>query len=109
LKITPQDFIISYMNNRQIKVPNDHTNGKPSPRKEKMEPGEKELRKIFENTTITNIKAIMSYNDITLKLVEQLEKHVKDLDGVIRQYDEKIDGLKSQIAVLQNKIFQGGS
>lgn len=75
----------------------------------KMEPGEKELREIFEKTTINNIKAIVAYNEQTQKLIEGLENKVKDLDGVIRQYDVTIDNFRKQLAVLQTKVFQGGS
>jgi len=75
----------------------------------KMEPGEKELREIFERTTIANIKAIISYNDQTQELVKILEGKVKDLDGVLRQYDTTIDNLRKQLVVLQTKVFQGGS
>lgn len=75
----------------------------------KMEPGEKELREIFEKTTINNIKTIIAYNEQTQKLVEGLENKVKDLDGTIRQYDVTIDNFRKQLAVLQTKVFQGGS
>lgn len=75
----------------------------------KMESGEKELRQIFERTTINNIKAIISYNDQTHELVKELETKVRNLDGVLRQYDATIDSLKKQLAVLQTKVFQGGS
>lgn len=74
-----------------------------------MEPGEKQLREIFEKTTITNIKAIVSYNKLTEDLVKVLEKKVKDLDGVIRLYDEKFDMLQKQLTVLQTRIYSGGS
>jgi len=77
--------------------------------RDKMEAGEKELREVFEKTTINNINAIIAYNDQTQELIKQLEKHVKDLDGIIRQYDATIDNLKKQIAVIQTKVFQGGS
>lgn len=77
--------------------------------KVKMEPGEKELRKIFEDTTINNIKAIIAYNEQTQKLVKILEDKVQNLDGVTRQYDASIDNLRKQITVLQSKVFKGGS
>jgi ABC-type Zn uptake system ZnuABC Zn-binding protein ZnuA len=76
---------------------------------DKMEPGEKELREIFEKTTISNIKTVISYNDQTQKLVKELEDKVGNLDGVVRQYDTLIDSLRKQITVLQTKVFQGGS
>ena len=75
----------------------------------KMEPGEKELRQIFEKTTINNLKSIREYNEFTQKLVRELQEHVEDLDGIIRQYDSSIENIKKQLTVLQTKIFQGGS
>lgn len=74
-----------------------------------MEPGEKQLREIFERTTITNIKAIISYNELTEDLVNKLEKKVKDLDGTIRLYDEKFDMFQKQLTVLLTRIYSGGS
>ena len=75
----------------------------------KMEPGEKELREVFEKTTINNINAIIAYNEQTQILVDTLEGKVRDLDGVIRQYDTTIDTIRKQLVVLQTKVFQGGS
>jgi len=74
-----------------------------------MDPGEKELREIFEKTTINNINAIISYNDQTQSMVKDLQKKVQDLDGVIRQYDSLIDSIRTQLTILQTKVFQGGS
>jgi hypothetical protein len=74
-----------------------------------MEPGEKQLREIFEKTTITNIKAIVSYNKLTEDLIYKLEKKVKDLDGVIRLYDEKFEMIQKQLAALLTRIYSGGS
>ncbi|HLD92117.1 MAG TPA: hypothetical protein VI795_01835, partial [Patescibacteria group bacterium] len=66
----------------------------------KMEPGEKELREVFEKTTINNINAIIAYNEQTQILVDTLEGKVRDLDGVIRQYDTTIDTIRKQLVVL---------
>ena len=74
-----------------------------------MEAGEKELRQIFEKTTINNIKAIIAYNDLTQKLVQELEKKVKDLDGIIRQYDARFENMTKQLAAIQTRIYAGGS
>jgi len=76
---------------------------------DKMEPGEKELRQIFEKTAINNLRSIIAYNDLTQELVKQLESKVRNLDGVIRQYDTQIDNIRKQLTVLQTKVFQGGS
>ena len=74
-----------------------------------MEAGEKELREIFEKTTIRNLQAVISYNDLTQKLVGELEKKVKDLDGIIRQYDAKFENMTKQLVALQTRIYAGGS
>jgi hypothetical protein len=74
-----------------------------------MEPGEKQLREIFEKTTITNIRAIISYNQLTEDLVKKLEKKIKDLDHTIRLYDEKFEAFQKQLAVLLTRIYSGGS
>lgn len=74
-----------------------------------MESGEKQLREIFEKTTVTNIKAIVAYDKQTQELVKQLEKKVKDLDGIIRLYDTKFENMTKQLTALQTKIYAGGS
>lgn len=74
-----------------------------------MEAGEKELRQIFEKTTITNIKAIIAYNDLTQKLVRELEDKIKGLDGIIRQYDAKFENMSKQLVAIQTRIYAGGS
>ena len=74
-----------------------------------MEAGEKQLREIFEKTTISNIKAIVAYNQLTEELVKKLEKQVKDLDGIIRQYDAKFENMNKQLVAIQTRVYAGGS
>jgi len=74
-----------------------------------MAAGDKQLRQIFEKTTISNINAIVVYNQLTEELVEKLGKEVKNLDGVIRQYDSKLETMQKQLAALQTRIFAGGT
>lgn len=74
-----------------------------------MDDGEKQLRQIFEKTTTSNIKSIVAYNQLTEELVKKLEKQVKDLDGVVRQYDTKFENMQKQLSVIQTKIYAGGS
>jgi len=74
-----------------------------------MDPGEKQLREIFEKTTVNNIRAIVTYNKLTEELVKKLSKQVKDLDGIIRQYDSKFEMIIKQLTALQTRIYSGGS
>lgn len=74
-----------------------------------MDAGEKELRQIFEKTTINNINAIIAYNKLTEELVKKLQKQVRDLDGIIRQYDHKFEMMIKQLTAVQRKIYSGGS
>ena len=74
-----------------------------------MAAGDIQLREIFEKTAITNIKSIISYNKLTEEAVKKIEKQVKDLDGIIRQYDSKFEIMQKQLVALQTRIYSGGS
>jgi len=74
-----------------------------------MDAGEKQLREIFEKTTVRNIKTVIAYNDLTQELVKKLEKQVKDLDAIIRQYDAKFENMNIQLVAIQTRVYAGGS
>ncbi|HAP37717.1 hypothetical protein A2574_01695 [Candidatus Shapirobacteria bacterium RIFOXYD1_FULL_38_32] len=74
-----------------------------------MDAGEQQLREIFEKNTINNIKAIIVYNQLTEELVKKLQKQVKDLDGIIRQYDSKFENINKQLVAIQTRVYAGGS
>jgi hypothetical protein len=74
-----------------------------------MDAGEKQLREIFEKTTIRNINAVIAYNELTQELVKKLEKQVEDLDGIIRQYDTKFETMQKQLSIVQTRVYSGGS
>ncbi len=74
-----------------------------------MAAGDKQLRQIFEKTTISNINAIVVYNQLTEELVKKFQKEVKDLDGLIRQYDSKFETIQKQLTALQTRLFAGGT
>jgi len=74
-----------------------------------MQAGEKQLREIFEKTTVRNIKTVIAYNDLTQELVKKLEKQVKDLDAIIRQYDAKFENMNKQLVAVQTRVYAGGS
>lgn len=71
--------------------------------------GDKELRKIFEETTTQNVKAVVAYSTDTRKVVRELEEKVRSLDGLVRQYDQRFAEVTKQLAALQTKVYAGGS
>ena len=49
-----------------------------------MEPGERELRKAFEEVTTNNVKSIVSYTTKTRDMARDLEKRVEKLEARLR-------------------------
>lgn len=75
----------------------------------KMESGELQLRKAFEETTTRNVKTISEYTKETRKLVRDLEQSVQELKNMIVERDKQIGELRQQVSVLQGKIYAGGT
>lgn len=74
-----------------------------------MAAGDREILAAFQEATTRNVKAVVAHTNATRDLVKELEQKVKNLDGLVRQYDQKFELLQKQIAVLQTKLFSGGS
>ena len=74
-----------------------------------MAAGDREVLKALEENTTRNVKAVVAHANLTRDVVRQLEKKVKDLDNLVRQYDKKFELLQKQIAALQTKLYSGGS
>lgn len=74
-----------------------------------MEAGEKELRQAFEEVTTNNVKAAVEHSNESRKLIRELEKKIVSLDGEIRTYNSRIELMQQQIAMLQAKLYQGGT
>lgn len=74
-----------------------------------MKSGEKELRKVFEETTKNNVTATVAHSNKTRVLMRKLEKKVEDLDNLIRQYDKRFEEMTMQLASIQSKVYAGGS
>jgi uncharacterized coiled-coil protein SlyX len=75
----------------------------------KMEAGELELRKAFEEVTTRNVNAAVAHGNETRKLTRELEKKVEKLEGVVREQNATIDSLKLQLSGVQTKLFSGGT
>jgi len=74
-----------------------------------MQPGELETRKIFEETTTKNVQTGISFAQDTRKLFRELESKVTHLENIIRQQDTTINDLRNSLAVVQTKLFSGGT
>jgi len=74
-----------------------------------MESGELEGRKIFEETTTKNVKTGIDFANDTRRLFRELEDKVIHLGKAIRQQDITIEDLRKSLAVIQAKLFSGGT
>ena len=74
-----------------------------------MEPGEKELKLAFEQTTTNNVRAMLEHGNETRRLLRELEERISLLEGIIRQQDTKFETIRSQLASIQQKVFSGGT
>ena len=74
-----------------------------------MEPGELELRKVFEDVTRQNVQTNIDFSNDTRKLVRELQTEVKALANNVVTQNLIIEELKKQIALLQQKLYSGGT
>lgn len=70
---------------------------------------EKELRKIFEDTTTNNVKAILEYSTETRKIVRGLEEELIKLNKTITNQNVTIGELRNQLSNVQAELFRGGT
>lgn len=75
----------------------------------KMEEGELQMRKAFEETTTKNVKMIRDYSTETRNLVRNLEQTVQELKNMIVQRDKETTELRQQVGLLQGKLYAGGT
>lgn len=76
---------------------------------DKMESGELELRKAFEEVTTNNVKAILEHGNTTRKLVKEMMERIDRLEGQIGALNKRIDSQHQQISFLQARAFSGGT
>jgi len=74
-----------------------------------MEPGELEIRKAFEEVTTKNVKTMIDYSTQTRELVRVLGDEVKELKNMVAARDGDITQLRQQLALVQSKLYKGGS
>jgi len=74
-----------------------------------MESGEKELRQAFEDVTTNNVKTVVEFSQETRKIVRDLEAKILKLEEIVRGQNEAIDGLRVQLAIVQARVYSGGT
>ena len=75
----------------------------------KMEAGEVELRKAFEEVTIKNVQTVINYSKDTRDIVRTLETNIKHLQNNLLSANTEISQLKTQLSIVQAKLFAGGT
>jgi len=75
----------------------------------KVDAGDKELRKAFEETTKRNINAMLEHGNETRKLVKELEEKIQFLQNALQSREEDVKQLRIQLASIQTKLFSGGT
>ena len=74
-----------------------------------MEPGEQQLRKVFEDVTTNNVKTVIEYSTQTREMVRKNEEKVKHLEKIILEQNKKIAAMTSQLSIIQGKIYVDGT
>lgn len=70
---------------------------------------DKELRKIFEETTTRNLKMVVAYSEETRKIVRNLEEKILCLQQILIEQNKTIELLKLQLSNVQTKLYSGGT
>ena len=74
-----------------------------------LDAGELDIRKIFEETTTNNVKAILGHSNETRTLLRDVEEKIKCLENMVLTQQGLLDILRSQIASVQAKIYANGT
>lgn len=74
-----------------------------------MRPGEVELRKIFEETTIHNVTLCVNHSNQTRALLRDFQKEVQNLKNIVVNRDRQIEQMQKQIAMLLQDKFKSGT
>ena len=70
---------------------------------------EEALRKAFEETTTSNVRAAIDYTKKTRETVEKLKEKIKHLENTVLTYNAKVEELTRQLAIIQAKLYVGGT
>jgi hypothetical protein len=76
---------------------------------DKMDTGEKEMRKAFEEVTRKNVESVISFSNKTREMMRELEERVQALQNMVMNRDNDIKLIKQQLALLQTIAYSGGT
>ncbi len=74
-----------------------------------MEAGEKEIRMAFEDVTTRNVQAAVNFSNETRNIVRELEQKILHLEELAQAKDKEIAAMRQQIAIIQGKLYSGGT
>lgn len=74
-----------------------------------MEPGEYEMRKVFEEVTTKNVKTVIDYTTQTRDLIRETQEELKQLKNMLVTRDAEMAQLKQQVSMVQAKLYINGS
>lgn len=74
-----------------------------------MESGEKELRKVYEEVTTNNVKAILDHGNKTRIMIRNVEKRIDQQGELIRNQQTTINALRQQLSNVQAIVYRGGT
>ena len=74
-----------------------------------MESGELQLRKVFEENAVHNIRQCVNHSNETRSLFRELEIKVNNLQKTILTKNVEIEQMNKKISVLLQDKFQSGS
>ena len=74
-----------------------------------MEAGEYENRKAFEEVTTRNVRTVIDYSKATRDLVRESDKKVDHVEKLLQEQNKTIAQLRQQLAVVQGKLYNGGT
>ena len=65
----------------------------------KMAAGEFESYKAFEETTVRNMKLVVSFSEETRKMMRDALKKIKNLENIVLSRDQQIAQMQQQIGL----------
>ena len=74
-----------------------------------MEPGEKEVKKAFEDVIRRNVTVIQEYSTVTRTMVREMENRITGLQQENRDLKHQLAQIRTMLANVQAKVYSGGT